>query len=169
MYELKDYFLLAGFIWTLRSFEIASSSGVFSALNSDWLWAFLSSFHYVSWLDKCHFLDLFQPLCFLSISVDVHVTADHTIKATLNTVPGKPLFCSNDYICRVIERWVISELFLAMQPVVCVASVAVLIVFEVNAEARAFSLYPTQETKASQPSCSQSYPFRTWRQWKRHH
>ena len=43
---------------------------------------------------------------------------------------------------------------LAMQPVVCVASVVVLIVCEVNAEARAFSLYPTQETKASQPSCS---------------
>ena len=38
------------------------------------------------------------------ISVDVHVTADHSIKATLNTVPGKPLFCSNDYISRVFER-----------------------------------------------------------------
>lgn len=37
-------------------------------------------------------------------SIDVHVTADHTIKATLNTVPGKPLFCSNDYISRVFER-----------------------------------------------------------------
>lgn len=40
----------------------------------------------------------------LLISVDFHVTPDHTVKATLNTVPGKPLFCSNDYISRVIER-----------------------------------------------------------------
>lgn len=37
-------------------------------------------------------------------SIDFQVTPDHTVKATLNTVPGKPLFCSNDYISRVIER-----------------------------------------------------------------
>ena len=54
MYELKDYFLLAAFIFILRSLEIAASTGVCSALNSDWLRAFLSSFYdwinVISWI-----------------------------------------------------------------------------------------------------------------------
>lgn len=47
----------------------------------------------------------FEHPCTTSMaSIDFQVTPDHTVKATLNTVPGKPLFCSNDYISRVIQR-----------------------------------------------------------------
>ena len=45
------------------------------------------------------------------VSVDFFVSEDLTVKATLTTVPGKPLFCSNDYISRVTQRWVVSENF----------------------------------------------------------
>ena len=38
------------------------------------------------------------------VSVDFFVSEDLTVKATLTTVPGKPLFCSNDYISRVTQR-----------------------------------------------------------------
>ena len=66
--------------------------------NCRFLWSILCSEFWLAlsfpfvflWLDKCHFLDLFQRLCFLSISEDVH--------SPQFTVPGKPLFCSNDYI-----------------------------------------------------------------------
>ncbi|XP_078343120.1 mediator of RNA polymerase II transcription subunit 1-like [Oculina patagonica] len=47
----------------------------------------------------------FEHPCTSSMaSIDFNVSEDHTVKATLTTVPGKPLFCSNDYISRVIQR-----------------------------------------------------------------
>ena len=97
--------------WIYLHFAFSWNCGIRWSILCSEFWLALSFPFVFLWLDKCYFLDLFQRLCFLSISVDVHVTADHTIKATVNTVPGKPLFCSNDYISRVIERWVISEVF----------------------------------------------------------
>ncbi|XP_068758500.1 mediator of RNA polymerase II transcription subunit 1-like isoform X2 [Montipora capricornis] len=47
----------------------------------------------------------FEHPCTSSMaSIDFFVTPDLTVKATLNTVHGKPLFCSNDYISRVTQR-----------------------------------------------------------------
>lgn len=47
----------------------------------------------------------FEHPCTSSMaSIDFFVSEDLTVKATLTTVPGKPLFCSNDYISRVTER-----------------------------------------------------------------
>lgn len=47
----------------------------------------------------------FEHPCTSSMaSIDFFVSEDDMIKATLTTVPGKPLFCSNDYISRVTQR-----------------------------------------------------------------
>jgi len=47
----------------------------------------------------------FEHPCTSSMaSIDFFVSEDLTVKATLTTVPGKPLFCSNDYISRVTQR-----------------------------------------------------------------
>ena len=138
MYELKDYFLLAGFICILRSLEIAASIGVYSALNSDWLWAFLSSFY-----------DWISVISFIYFNVCVLFQFQSTFTWLLITQSRQLSKQSQEN--RFFVLMITSHL--AMQPVVCVASVAVLIVCEVNTEARAFSLYPTQETEASQPSC----------------
>ena len=74
MYELKDYFLLAGFICILRSLEIAASTGVCSALNSDWLRTFLSSFYdwinVISWIyfNACVFFQFQSTFTWLLIT-----------------------------------------------------------------------------------------------------
>ena len=84
--------------WIYLHFTFSWNCGIRWSILCSEFWLALSFPFVFLWLDKCDFFYLFQRLCFLSISVDVHVTADHTIKATVNTVPGKPLFCSNDYI-----------------------------------------------------------------------
>ena len=150
MYELKDYFLLAGFICILRSLEIAASTGVCSALNSDWLWAFLSSFY-----------DWINVISWIYFNVCVFFQFQSTFTWLLITQSRQPSIQSQEnrfFVLMITSLELLrGELFpkylFAVQPVVCVASVAVLIVCEVNTEARAFSLYPTQETEASQPSC----------------
>ena len=138
MYKLKDYFLLAGFICILRSLEIAASTGVCSALNSDWLRAFLSSFY-----------DWINVISWIYFKVCVFFQFQSTFTRLLITQSRQLSIQSQEN--RFFVLMITSHL--AMQPVVCVASVAALIVCEVNTEARAFSLYPTQETEASQPSC----------------
>ena len=135
------------FSWNCRSHWSILCSEFWLSLS------FLSSFYYVSWLDKCHFLDLFQRLYFLSISVDVHLTADQN--------QGNPQYSPRKTTCFVLmitslellRGELFPKYFFAMQPVVCVASVAVLIVCEVNAEARALSLHSKQKTEASPRSC----------------
>ena len=123
MYELKDYFLLAGFICILRSLEIAASTGVYSALNSDWLWAFLSSLY-----------DWISVISFIHFNVCVFFQFRSTFKWLLITQSRQLSIQSQEN--RFFVLMITSHL--AMQPVVCVASVAVLIVCEVNTEARAF-------------------------------
>ena len=104
-------------------------------------WLALSFPFVFLWLDKCHFLDYFNVCVFFQFQ--------STFTWLLITQSKQPSIQSQENRFFVL---MITSHF-AMQPVVCVASVAVLIVCEVNTEARAFSLYPTQETEASQPSC----------------
>ena len=147
--------------WIYLHFAFSWNCGFhWSILCSEfcWLWAFLSSFYdwinVISWIyfDVCVFFQFQWTFTWLPITQ----SRQPSIQSQENR-----FFALMITSLELLRGELFPKYFFAMQPVVCVASVAVLIVCEVNTEARAFNLYPTQETEASQPSCSQSYPFRT--------
>lgn len=43
---------------------------------------------------------------FSACLVDFEVTEDSSVKACLHTVPGQPEFCTNEYITKVVQRYV---------------------------------------------------------------